>query len=156
MKRCPECRKDYFDDSLVYCLDDGVQLVSGSVTDEPATAILSNESLTKQISADETSPRSNAVTLRLPAFFSSDKLPWIGAIVMTLIAAAFAYVYFNSHTETRLAAARLSFQPPAELSFNDAQADSAVISPDGKKSLFRRRTPAEKAGFTIESSTQLR
>lgn len=41
MKRCPECRKDYLDDSLLYCLDDGVQLVQGSVTDEPATAILS-------------------------------------------------------------------------------------------------------------------
>ena len=24
--RCPECKKDYFDDSLVYCLDDGVAL----------------------------------------------------------------------------------------------------------------------------------
>lgn len=40
MKRCPECRKDYLDDSLLYCLDDGTQLVQG-VTDEPATAILS-------------------------------------------------------------------------------------------------------------------
>ena len=43
MKRCPECKKDYFDDSLVYCLDDGVALVQGSVTDEPATAILSGD-----------------------------------------------------------------------------------------------------------------
>ncbi len=41
MKRCPECRKDYLDDSLLYCLDDGRMLVQGSVTDEPATAILS-------------------------------------------------------------------------------------------------------------------
>ena len=40
MKRCPECRKDYLDDSLLYCLDDGVPLVQGSVTDEPPTAIL--------------------------------------------------------------------------------------------------------------------
>ena len=40
MKRCPECRKDYFDDSLMYCLDDGAALIQGSVTDEPATAIL--------------------------------------------------------------------------------------------------------------------
>jgi len=40
MKRCPECRKDYLDDSLLYCLDDGSPLVQGSVTDEPATAIL--------------------------------------------------------------------------------------------------------------------
>jgi hypothetical protein len=23
MKRCPECKRDYYDDSLMYCLDDG-------------------------------------------------------------------------------------------------------------------------------------
>ena len=31
MKRCPECRKDYFDDTLMYCLDDGVALIQGTV-----------------------------------------------------------------------------------------------------------------------------
>ncbi len=43
MKRCPECRRDYFDDTLLYCLEDGNALVQGSVPspDEPATAILS-------------------------------------------------------------------------------------------------------------------
>ncbi len=46
MKRCPECRRDYYDDTLLYCLEDGVALVQGSVpvpggeTDERATAVL--------------------------------------------------------------------------------------------------------------------
>ena len=42
MKRCPECRRDYMDDSLLYCLEDGTALVQGSVPspDEPQTAIL--------------------------------------------------------------------------------------------------------------------
>ena len=42
MKRCPECRRDYHDDSLLYCLEDGTALVQGSVPspDEPQTAIL--------------------------------------------------------------------------------------------------------------------
>ena len=42
MKRCPECRRDYYDDTLLYCLEDGTALVQGSVTgpDEPQTAIL--------------------------------------------------------------------------------------------------------------------
>lgn len=67
MKRCPECRRDYFDDSLLYCLDDGNALLdgpasqsglrpsadhfareeptlNGSFHDEPATAILSSSS----------------------------------------------------------------------------------------------------------------
>lgn len=45
MKRCPECRRDYYDDSLLYCLDDGSPLLEGptsaqAVLEEPATAIL--------------------------------------------------------------------------------------------------------------------
>jgi len=45
MKRCPECRRDYYDDTLLFCLDDGNALLEGPATaggrDEPATAILS-------------------------------------------------------------------------------------------------------------------
>jgi len=40
MKRCPECRRDYFDDSLVYCLDDGNALLDGPASgkSEPGAA----------------------------------------------------------------------------------------------------------------------
>jgi TolB-like protein/Tfp pilus assembly protein PilF len=43
MKRCPECRRDYHDDSLLYCLEDGTALVQGSVPspNESQAAILS-------------------------------------------------------------------------------------------------------------------
>ena len=41
MKRCPECRRDYYDDSLLYCLDDGTALLDGPASrDEPVTAFL--------------------------------------------------------------------------------------------------------------------
>src|SRR6185436_19578239 len=41
MKRCPECRRDYYDDSLLYCLDDGNALLEGpGSVEEPATTIL--------------------------------------------------------------------------------------------------------------------
>ncbi len=41
MKRCPQCRRDYYDDTLLFCLDDGTELVEGPASvDEPATAIL--------------------------------------------------------------------------------------------------------------------
>lgn len=41
MKRCPECRRDYYDDTLSFCLADGSELVYGLSEEEPATAILS-------------------------------------------------------------------------------------------------------------------
>jgi hypothetical protein len=46
MKRCPECRRDYYDDTLLYCFDDGNALLEGpasagsSLTEEPRAAIL--------------------------------------------------------------------------------------------------------------------
>ncbi|HQZ81862.1 MAG TPA: tetratricopeptide repeat protein, partial [Pyrinomonadaceae bacterium] len=42
MKRCPECRRGYFDDTLLYCLDDGNALLEGPRSFEPRTAILSD------------------------------------------------------------------------------------------------------------------
>src|SRR5687767_109103 len=44
MKRCPECRRDYYDDSLLYCLDDGSALLEGPASDEAATAIFAKAS----------------------------------------------------------------------------------------------------------------
>lgn len=43
MKQCPECSRTYADDTLNYCLDDGVPLVYGPA--EPATAILTPDRL---------------------------------------------------------------------------------------------------------------
>jgi tetratricopeptide (TPR) repeat protein len=41
MKRCPECRRDYYDDSLLYCLDDGTALLEGPSSGSDAnTAIM--------------------------------------------------------------------------------------------------------------------
>ncbi len=58
MKRCPECRRDYYDDTLAFCLEDGTPLIQGSVpaplepSDEPMTAIL-----------HETAPPNDPVTV---------------------------------------------------------------------------------------------
>lgn len=34
MKRCPECRRDYYDETLLYCLDDGNELLDGPASSE--------------------------------------------------------------------------------------------------------------------------
>ena len=61
MKRCPECRRDYYDDRLLYCLDDGNALLEGPATlgaDEPATAILRGSELPSE---SPTKPQINTV-----------------------------------------------------------------------------------------------
>src|SRR6185369_6748948 len=56
MKRCPQCRRDYFDDSLSFCLEDGSPLVYGVSDDDPATAILPESATKAQIyPTDQTS-----------------------------------------------------------------------------------------------------
>ena len=41
MKRCPECRRDYYDETLLFCLDDGSRLLEGPAVGGEQTAILS-------------------------------------------------------------------------------------------------------------------
>ncbi len=57
MKRCPECRRDYYDDTLLYCLDDGNALLegpaSGSSGDEPKTAILPSPDFAMRVVSGE-------------------------------------------------------------------------------------------------------
>lgn len=48
MKRCPQCKREYGDDTLIFCLQDGVSLVA-IVPDEPPTARLPDPSRPSQV-----------------------------------------------------------------------------------------------------------
>jgi TolB-like protein len=89
MKRCPECRRDYYDDSLSYCLEDGAPLVSG-VPDEPATAILSEDRQTSE-SATRTFNQSAVINNSdqiKTGYASSNKRTFITAAVCLAILVA--------------------------------------------------------------------
>src|SRR3954454_1413890 len=68
MKRCPECRRDYSDETLNYCLDDGIALLDGpGSTDEPATAVLpdanvSSDAQTRVIVSDTADSNTRATS----------------------------------------------------------------------------------------------
>ncbi len=49
MKCCPDCRRDYYDETLLYCLDDGARLIEGPTTaDVPATAIFHSSAVAEE------------------------------------------------------------------------------------------------------------
>ena len=50
MKRCPECRRDYYDDTLSFCLDDGTRLLEGpqNLDNLAKTAILPSFDVSSQ------------------------------------------------------------------------------------------------------------
>lgn len=63
MKRCPECGRDYNDDSLRFCLDDGSELLFGPGSlDEPPTVIL-HETVAGAAAARATSDSVNSIAV---------------------------------------------------------------------------------------------
>jgi TolB-like protein/Flp pilus assembly protein TadD len=109
MKRCPECRRDYYDDTLLYCLDDGNALLEGPAkmgADEPATAILHEtappgEAATRaqiHTTAAAEPPGLGGATERRSHSANRTAKPMIAlaAVVVVLIGGFFGYRYFNS------------------------------------------------------------
>ena len=106
MKRCPECRRDYYDDSLLYCLEDGAALIQGSVPlpDEPQTAILPDtdpfaERPTKlqRQATDQTSELPQTSQEPLVNKRSAFKVTLFASLIIVLVAGGFiAYRSFRS------------------------------------------------------------
>lgn len=93
MKRCPECKRDYYDDSLLYCLDDGTALLDGAASGEPATAILSSEPPTRIASTPLPSHTDAA-----PTVFSKPKYilaGLIGALFLIALGIGGYWLYGN-------------------------------------------------------------
>jgi TolB-like protein/Tfp pilus assembly protein PilF len=95
MKRCPECRRDYYDDSLMFCLDDGAALLEGPTSGQTATAILSDvrvlsEAPTKTSDTDTPTERSiNVVSNR-----SSIAVAVVGMVMITALGIG-SYLYYG-------------------------------------------------------------
>ena len=66
MKRCPKCRRAYSDDSLNFCLDDGVELVYGPGDSDQETAVLNppptSEAATRTFETPSSVQRPDRVT----------------------------------------------------------------------------------------------
>src|SRR5438067_8821069 len=93
MKRCPECRRDYYDDTLIYCLDDGSALLEGPASgSEHPTVLLQPDEATDDLGI-RVLPSPNRMG-RSP----SNRSLWVASIaagVVVLALAAFAlYRYF--------------------------------------------------------------
>lgn len=88
MKRCPECRRDYYDDTLLYCLDDGARLVDGPArSDEAVTAIVPD--LTSEPETRIFEPQASS-----PATKGSRRTVIIGLTVMVVIGIV-GYLYYG-------------------------------------------------------------
>ena len=98
MKRCPECGRDYNDDSMSFCLDDGCELLFGpALTDEPATAIFSGATASTEPVTSQISARA-AETSQQPKRRTTNSRAIITAILGTILLASIVvggYVYYG-------------------------------------------------------------
>ena len=152
MKRCPECRRDYYDDTLLYCLDDGNSLLegpaSGSGADgESATAILHStdapgDAPTRaQIHATgptavfpggaEAKPQTNlADSTQKRGFFATGAAKALFAVLAVVIIAGIGFGIYKFAYRKDTAA---PFDSMKITKLTDTgKAGSAAISPDGK------------------------
>lgn len=112
MKRCPECRRDYTDETLNFCLDDGAALLEGPASaDEGATAVLHStdapgDAPTRLIDPQTTSPPESPVRSELPANRPEgpNKMVWVlgGLAVVIVLGSVFGYRYYSSATATQI------------------------------------------------------
>lgn len=104
MKRCPECKRDYFDDTLTYCLDDGNVLLEGPRASEAVTAIYSAD-------ISDGGVRKTDPSFAGSNFLTSRNLILLAVLVL-LIAASFA-AYKNYISEAPAANSASPGDPPA-------------------------------------------
>ncbi|HVF47203.1 MAG TPA: DPP IV N-terminal domain-containing protein [Pyrinomonadaceae bacterium] len=168
MKRCPQCRRDYYDDTLLYCLDDGSALLEGPASmEEPATAILSQtpalaggtNSATQATRIFEAGPSDRKQPPEGPTQNESrtvggkyGRLVIIGAALM-LVTGGIGYGIYRFTTK----------EVKPELSFQKAKftrltttgkASGVAISPDGKYVVHIQDDGGQQSLWTRQVATQ--
>jgi len=108
MKRCPQCRRDYYDDSLAYCLDDGTALLEGpSRSNEPVTAILSgdphtNESATRTFDRSVEIRKSDKTQTAQPTAKMRNITAAVAGVILITVLGVGGYVYFGRSSIDRI------------------------------------------------------
>jgi len=108
MKRCPECARDYNDDSLSFCLDDGTELLFGP-RDEAATVVFGVPPSGDKFGVPPSrGPHSEQPTSLYQS--SGDSQTFVGrrwtrmllavaALAVILVGGSFAYRYFGAKAQ---------------------------------------------------------
>jgi TolB protein len=132
MKRCPECRRDYYDETLLYCLDDGIALVDGPASSgDHATVKLRTPDSLRGGAATEADTRLYTSGDSLSREIKRHKfgaVAIVGAALIVLSAAAYGIYRFLDKPEPARSNANMQTQRLT----GDGKTRGAEISPDGK------------------------
>jgi Tol biopolymer transport system component len=164
MKRCPECLRDYSDETLSFCLDDGTALVDGPAVDAAKTVAFPNTELLdegatkihRSHSGDVDGPRSASSAEYLIGEIRRHKVGMLlGSVVSLLVVFGIGYGIY------RLAQNSGSNAQPSEKSSNlkmqpltaSGNVWEAAISPDGKFLAYTQSVNGQAGVWTKQIST---
>ena len=155
MKRFPECRRDYTDETLNFCLDDGAPLVDGpALIDGPVTAILSTHE-TEAPTRTFDSPKQNAKEIAAagPDRGGIRRNTIIAALSIVILAAGFAFYRYAFQ-------AKPSVEHFKNVKFDritaEGSVESAVISPDGKYIAYSLEESGKRSLWTRHLGSESR
>jgi len=118
MKRCPQCNREYADDSLRFCLEDGASLLGAQTRVEPPpTEILPAQTRATQRSSEPTLPAYPASVRPQPvASRRSNPILIAGVIAIVLlliVLVAIAAIYVIQHSPANLNQANTASPTPS-------------------------------------------
>ena len=138
MKRCPECRRDYSDETLNFCLDDG-----GALLDGPSSNVASGDAKTEILPSGLAGGDSPTIVQENPtrviggeltALHTSDTgfrltpRAIVGAVILTGMIAYAAYWFLGRSDSTQVT---LPQPKLTQLTFADGIEEYPAWSPDG-------------------------
>ncbi|HVF48047.1 MAG TPA: hypothetical protein VNA17_10810 [Pyrinomonadaceae bacterium] len=142
MKRCPECRRDYTDETLSFCLDDGCRLLDGP--NEPATAILHKTDAVSDVQTRNQNSTTNETAI-LPAK-TGDVTPKARSLDKRLLAAPLVLAiivlggFFGYRYLIRESAERINSIAVLPFENRSGNADAEYLSDGLSDSLIYRLT----------------
>jgi len=106
MKRCPQCRRDYTDETLNYCLDDGAELVDGPSSGNESATVFLHETTPPVEAATQSQIHATAPeSISLPTQRHPTKRPAARLLALLLVVALvllggfFSYRYFSAPSQ---------------------------------------------------------
>ena len=155
MKRCPECRRDYYDDTLLYCLDDGNALLEGPASgDEPATAILTVHENDPATATLQPSTLADRNTPGRPAEASAKRKSLVAVLATVAIVAA-GFAVYRYALQGKTATEHFKNVNLSRVTAEGA-VESATISPDGKYIAYTLEESGKRSLWTKHLGTESR
>ena len=154
MKRCPQCRRDYTDETLNFCLDDGTTLVEGPASiDGPRTAILSAHETEPPTRTFDSPNRAEEIAAADAVRGGTRRNLFIAALAIVILAAGFAFYRYGFQANSSVEHFK---NVKLDRITAEGGVESVTISPDGKYIAYSLEESGKRSLWTKHLGSESR